>query len=103
MGNLAQVSMKQQNKSVVWGFSASKGSCCCIVKRSAKSSNSRCSCQDEENVTLKQMVLLMQKVRDLEIHLNNPKQKQGNGRGSPLLSLNIKKRVEEAQQKMKAS
>lgn len=49
------------------------------------------------------MVLLMQKVIDLEIHLNNPKQKQGNGRDSPLLSLNIEKRVEEAQQKRKAS
>lgn len=49
------------------------------------------------------MVLLMQKVRDLEIHLNNPKQKQGNGSNSPLLSLNIKKRLEEAQEKMKAS
>lgn len=49
------------------------------------------------------MVLLMQKVRDLEIYLNNPKQKPGNGSHSPWLSLKIKKRVEEAQQKMKAS
>lgn len=49
------------------------------------------------------MVQLMQKVRDLEIHLNNPKQKQENGRATLLLSLNIKKRVDEAQQKMKAS
>lgn len=45
------------------------------------------------------MVLLMQKVTVLEIRLNNPKQKQGNGRDSPLLSLNIEKKVEEAQQK----
>lgn len=49
------------------------------------------------------MVLLMQKVRDLEIRLNNPKQKQGNGSISPLSPLNIEKRVEEAQQKTKTS
>lgn len=44
------------------------------------------------------MVLLMQKVMELEIHLNNPKQKQGNGTGSLLLSLSIQKRFEQAQQ-----
>lgn len=33
------------------------------------------------------MVLLMQKVTDLEIHLYSPKQNQGNDRDSPLLSL----------------
>lgn len=49
------------------------------------------------------MVLLMQKVMDLEIHLNNPKQKQGNGRDSLLLSLNIEKKVEAAQKKRNAS
>jgi len=49
------------------------------------------------------MVLLLKKVMDLEIHLNNPKQKQGNGRDSLLLPLNIEKKVEEAQQKTNAS
>lgn len=49
------------------------------------------------------MVLLMQKVMELEINLNNPKQMQGNGRDSSLLSLNIEREVEKVEQKRNAS
>lgn len=50
-----------------------------------------------------QMVLLMQKVMELEINLNNPKKMQADGRDSMLLSLNIERQVEKVEQKRNAS